>query len=54
MNAPTIIVALVVLAVFVAIIWGAIRNRKKGKAACSCGSCGGGCAGCPLSGKCHQ
>ncbi len=53
MNAPTIIIALVVLAVFAAIIIAAIRNKRKGKASCSCGG-GGSCAGCPMSGKCHQ
>ena len=47
MNAPTILVALVVLVVFTAIVARSIHNRKNGKGSCSCGgdcgACGGGC-----------
>ena len=44
MNAPTIIIGLIILAVFVAIVGKGIYNRRHGKSSCSCGgSCGGGC-----------
>lgn len=48
MNAPTIIVALLVLAVFVAIIARAGYNKKHHKGGCSCG-----CGDCPGSSFCH-
>ena len=41
MNAPTIIAALIVLVVFVAIVGKGIYNRRHGKGGCSCGgNCG--------------
>ena len=49
MNAPTLIGALIVLAIFAAIVGRSIYNRKHGKGGCSCGgdcgSCGGACHG---------
>ena len=51
-NIGTIVVAAVVLAVAGAVVISMIADRKKGKNACS--SCGGGCAGCPMSGTCHS
>ena len=43
MNAPTIIIGLIILAVFAAIVGKGIYNRRHGKSSCSCGSsCGGG------------
>ncbi len=51
MNWPTIIVAAVVAAVFVAIVIGEIRKRKNGKGGCACG---GSCGGCAMSGMCHS
>ena len=48
MNAPTIIIGLIILAVFVAIVGKGIYNRRHGKSSCSCG--GGHCAS---SGLCH-
>ncbi len=51
MNWPTIILATAVAAAWIAIIVTAVRNRKKGKAACACGA---SCAGCPMHGKCHN
>ncbi|MBE6885110.1 MAG: FeoB-associated Cys-rich membrane protein [Ruminococcaceae bacterium] len=48
MNWPTIIVAAVVLAVFLAIVITGIRNKKKGKSSCSCG-----CSECGMKGQCH-
>ena len=45
---PTLIVAAIVAAVFLAIIITGIRNKKKGKGSCSCG-----CSGCGMSDICH-
>lgn len=54
MNAPTIIIGLIILAVFVAIVGKGIYNRRHGKSSCSCGgSCGRGCGHCASSGLCH-
>lgn len=50
MNLPTFLVAAVVAAVFLAILFCGYRRRKKGKPSCSCG----GCAGCSLSGTCGK
>ncbi len=44
----TIIVAAIVGIIVLAIVINGIRNKKKGKSSCGCG-----CAGCPMSGKCH-
>ena len=49
MNWATGIVLAIVIAVFAAIIFTSIRNRKKGKASCAC-SCGA-CSGCPMGRK---
>ena len=47
MNIPTIIIALLILAAFVAIIAKGIYRWKNGKGGCACGgdcgSCGGSC-----------
>lgn len=51
MNLPTILIAAVILAVFVAIVAGEIKKRKRG-GGCGCG-CGCGCSGCPGAGLCH-
>ncbi len=48
MNLPTILVAALVAAVFLAIVAGGMRKRKKGGAGCGCG-----CAGCPNAGLCR-
>lgn len=50
MNAPTIIIGLIILAVFASIVGKGIYNRRHGKSSCSCG---GGCSGCACSGMCH-
>ena len=50
MNAATIVVALLVAAVFVAIVANEIHKRKSGKGFCSCG----GCSSCALRGSCHK
>lgn len=49
MNAPTILGALIVLAVFIAIVARGIHNKKAGKGGCSCGGDCGACGGC-----CHE
>lgn len=49
MNLATIIVLLIVVAVFVGIIAKTIIDKKKGKSSCSCG-----CSGCSMSEICHQ
>ncbi|MBP3442480.1 MAG: FeoB-associated Cys-rich membrane protein [Clostridia bacterium] len=51
MNVPTLIVLLIVVAVFVGIIAKAIIDKKKGKSSCSCGC---SCSGCSMNGTCHQ
>lgn len=48
-NAGTIVVALIILAIVVAIVANMIKCRKKAKS-----SCGGGCASCPMAGACHK
>lgn len=49
MNLPTIIVASIIAAVFIAIIASLIRSRKNGKGICSCS---GSCESC--HGACHE
>ena len=51
MDAPTIIVGLIILALCLAIVGRGIYNRTRRRGD-SCG-CGGGCGGCPNSGLCH-
>lgn len=50
MNWPTIIVAVVVAALLLAIVIAGIWKRKHGKSACFCGS---SCSGCGMNGSCH-
>ena len=52
MNIGSISVAAVLLIVVGLIVRGLILDRKAGKHICG-GSCGGGCSGCPMQGKCH-
>lgn len=47
-NIGTIIVAAVVFGIAALIIVKHFKNKKAGKS-----SCAGGCADCPLNGKCH-
>lgn len=49
MNTPTIIGALIILAVFTAIVITGIRKKIKNK-----GGCSGGCSGCPSSNYCSH
>ncbi len=46
MNAPTIIVGLIVLAVFAAIVGKGIYNHRHGRGGCSCGGDCGACGAC--------
>lgn len=48
MNWPTIIIAAIVAAVFLAIVISGIKNKKNGKSSCSCG-----CGGCAMKDSCH-
>lgn len=49
MNWPTIIAALIIAAIFVAIIIGEVKRRKSGKGGCGCG-----CSGCAFKENCHS
>ncbi len=49
MNIPTLVIALIIALVFLAIVIKGIINRKKGKGSCSCG-----CGGCAMSDFCHK
>ncbi|BDF66133.1 hypothetical protein CE91St43_01050 [Oscillospiraceae bacterium] len=57
MNAPTILIGLIIFVLFAAIVARGIHNKRQGKGGCSCGgscsSCGCGCsaAGAGQSGK---
>lgn len=46
MNAPTIVIAVIIFAVFAAIVARGIHNRKKGKGGCACGGDCGACHAC--------
>lgn len=48
-NFATIIVLLILVGVLAAIVINMIKNKKAGKASCSCG-----CQGCPKSGSCSS
>ena len=48
MNLPTILIGLLVLAVFAAIVARGVYNKKHGRSGCSCG---GDCGAC--GGSCH-
>lgn len=47
MNVPTVLGALVILAVFTAIVARGVYRRRHGQSGCACGgdcgACGGGC-----------
>ena len=48
MNLPTILIGLLILAIFVSIIVQQVRKKKRGENGCGCG-----CGGCALSDSCH-
>ncbi len=49
MNAPTLIITVIIATIFLAIVIKGIQNKKNGKSSCSCGgscgSCGMNCSG---------
>ncbi len=49
-NIATLIVCAVLIALVAAVIVFMIRNRKKGRGSCPCGSCGG----CAMKDFCHS
>ena len=55
-NIGSIVVVLFLLGMVALIVRRLILDKKAGKHICggSCGSCGGGCHGCPMAGKCHS
>jgi len=48
-NLSTLLIALGVLCVCVAIVLKMIRDKKNGKSSCSCG-----CSGCAMKDSCHS
>ena len=48
-NIGSILVLLLVVAVIGALLFGFIRNKKKGVSSCSCG-----CSDCPMGKSCQQ
>lgn len=48
-NLGSIIVGAVLLAIVGAVVAIMVLAKKKGRS-----TCGGGCAGCPMAGSCHQ
>ncbi len=50
-NLATILVTAAVAAAAAVIVIRMIKNKKQGRSSCSCG---GACAGCPMSGTCHK
>ena len=51
MNLPTLLISLVILAVFVAIVARGIHNKRRGKSSCACG---GSCGSCGATCLCHS
>ena len=47
-NLSTILIALGIFLICLAIVLKMIRDKKKGKSGCGCG-----CSGCAMSGMCH-
>ncbi len=47
-NLATILICTALATVVLQIIMSMIKEKKKGNS-----SCGGGCAGCPMSSSCH-
>lgn len=48
-NLATIIVSLILAGIIAAVIMKLIKNKKNGKSSCGCG-----CKGCSMRGKCHK
>jgi len=47
-NMPTVIIGVIIAAVFAVIVIRGILKRKRGEGGCGCG-----CSGCPNSSLCH-
>jgi len=45
-NLPTILVGLIILALFAAVVVKLVRDKKNGKGSCSCGGDCSHCKGC--------
>ena len=45
---PTVLICMALIALVALLIYGLIRDKKKGS------SCCGGCGHCPMSGQCHR
>ncbi|HPW00474.1 MAG TPA: FeoB-associated Cys-rich membrane protein [Oscillospiraceae bacterium] len=48
-NWGTVVVGLLLAAALAAIVANMVKSKRSGKSACGCE-----CAGCPMSGSCHQ
>ena len=48
-NIGNIVVSISLILIVGFVLFKMIRDKKSGKSSCSCG-----CAGCPMSGKCHK
>ncbi|MCR5736117.1 MAG: FeoB-associated Cys-rich membrane protein [Eubacterium sp.] len=48
-NMGSIIVSIILILIVGFILFKMIHDKKSGKSSCS-----SGCAGCPMSGKCHK
>lgn len=48
-NISSIIICVLLIALVVFIIERAVRNRRNGKASCTCS-----CGGCPMNGACNK
>lgn len=47
-NVGTIAVSLVLAFIVALLVWSLVKDKRAGRS-----GCGGGCQGCPMSGKCH-
>ena len=50
-NLVTIVIAMVLVAAVALIVFKLVRDKKAGRHSCGCS---GGCANCPMHGKCHK
>ena len=48
-NLANIVICLLLLALVGWIVYGLVKQKKRGGSAC-----GSGCSGCPMSGSCHK
>lgn len=47
-NLPTVVIAVIIAALFLAIVVRGVVKRRRGGSGCGCG-----CSGCPNSALCH-